>query len=169
MFEAKWPKSWIRAFQRKAGIFQSEITKMPITQWLWILGKCHSFSTRSYVCRIFARIYGNTWQRGVGGQLNLTQFVRKSGLGKLNAEARSAKIIAKLLWEGLGGLGGLGGARVGELLKFRGLPCHVVHPTPNPTHQLAKIFTLTRHSSPQNIKMRWPVSPSIFLNTLLFL
>ena len=33
---------------------------------------------------------------GVGGQLNVTQFVRKRALGKPNAEALSAKIIAKL-------------------------------------------------------------------------
>ena len=40
---------------------------------------------------------------GVGGQFNVTQFVRKRALGKPNAEALSAKIIAKLPWEGLGG------------------------------------------------------------------
>ena len=142
---------------KKAGIFQSEIAYHSM---IVDFGKYQSFQlARTWV--IYLHGFTEIRDRGgVGGQLNVTQFVRKRALGKPDAEALSAKIIAKLPWEGLGGLGG---ARVGELLKFRGLPCHVVHPTPNPTHQLAKIFTLTRHSSPQNIKMRWPFSPTSFL------
>ena len=54
---------------------------------------------------------------GVGGQFNVTQFVRKRALGKPNAEALSAKIIAKLPWEGLGGLEG---CESGWIAKIQG-------------------------------------------------